>query len=312
MHIVKKLTKGAGAFFLFAAILLLAACENPAGSQNYVQGVLTFTVTFDLAGGSYAGNGNLLTQTVSQGQDASELSRNPTSIGHTFLGWNPELDLTDITSDRTFTAQWWINASPPSTQTFTATMTNDGRGTASASQTTATVGTQIIITATPNSADYQFLHWVVVSGGVALSPNVNTNPATFTMPSGNVEIRAEFELSPQGILANEVVRIHNNGNPHISVPGLVGGLPHTINTGLELSTGVTLVTEFLGDVYATERPPNVIWADLFVGTADNMLVLAILATPSAASGNYVFNDVRLRHTASGVESEPFTLIVNVP
>ena len=88
----------------------LAACENPPGST--VQVAPTFTVTFDLAGGSYAGDGELLVQTVSQGEDASELSRNPISVGRIFLRWHPELDLTDITSDRTFTAQW-IHLPPP-------------------------------------------------------------------------------------------------------------------------------------------------------------------------------------------------------
>ena len=233
---------------------------------------------------------------------------------YTALYWSLYTVRATITNGATATTSYTqdFNITVVAPPTFTITMTNDGNGTATASPATTTAGTTVTITATPNSADYQFLHWVVVSGGVTLSSNA-ANPATFTMPSSNVEIRAEFELTPQAIiLANEVARLHNNGNPHISVPGLVDGLPHTINTGLELSTGVTLVTAFLGDVYATVRPPNVIWADLFVGTANSMLVLAILATPIAESGDYVFNDVRLRHTASGLESAPFTLTIIVP
>jgi hypothetical protein len=60
-------------------------------------------------------------------------------------------------------------------------------GTASANVNTATAGTEIILTATPVHG-YRFKEWQVVSGGVSISNN------KFTMPATNVTVRAVFEL----------------------------------------------------------------------------------------------------------------------
>ncbi|MCL2828758.1 MAG: InlB B-repeat-containing protein, partial [Oscillospiraceae bacterium] len=64
------------------------------------------TVTFDLDGGAYSGNQALLVQTVPHGQNATALSVNPTRNGYTFTGWAPALNLTNVTENRTFVAQW--------------------------------------------------------------------------------------------------------------------------------------------------------------------------------------------------------------
>ena len=73
----------------------------------------------------------------------------------------------------------------------TITMSNDGNGIANAYPATAAAGKSIDITATPKSG-YKFKQWVVVSGNVTLS-NTTKSPTNFTMPSENVEIKAEFE-----------------------------------------------------------------------------------------------------------------------
>ena len=73
---------------------------------------ITFTVTFVLNGGTYAGNQALLVQTVLQGANAQALSANPTRTGFTFAGWTPTLNLTNVTYNRTFTAQWTANVPP--------------------------------------------------------------------------------------------------------------------------------------------------------------------------------------------------------
>jgi len=52
------------------------------------------------------GNQALLTQTIIAGQDAIALIGNLARDGFTFMGWSPELDLTSINDNRTFTAQW--------------------------------------------------------------------------------------------------------------------------------------------------------------------------------------------------------------
>ena len=52
------------------------------------------------------------------------------------------------------------------------------------------VGTEITLTATPNTG-YRFKEWEVISGGVAITNN------KFTMPDGNVEVRAIFAMISQ-------------------------------------------------------------------------------------------------------------------
>ena len=71
-------------------------------------------------------------------------------------------------------------------QTYAVTVTTDGNGTASADLTTAAAGTEIALSAAPN-AGYHFKEWQVVSGGVTIKDD------KFTMPDGDVEIKAIFE-----------------------------------------------------------------------------------------------------------------------
>ncbi len=75
---------------------------------------------------------------------------------------------------------------PPTPTEYTVTVKTDGNGTASASHAKAVVGTEITLTATPN-AGYHFKEWQVMSGDVTVKND------KFTMPSGNVEIKAIFE-----------------------------------------------------------------------------------------------------------------------
>jgi len=64
------------------------------------------TVTFNLNGGVYAGDNDLLMQTVPHGQNATALTVNPSRTGFRFTGWEPVVNITNVTEDRTFTAQW--------------------------------------------------------------------------------------------------------------------------------------------------------------------------------------------------------------
>ncbi len=71
-------------------------------------------------------------------------------------------------------------------ETYTVTVQTEGSGRASASPASATAGTTISLTATADSG-YHFKEWQVVSGGVTISND------SFTMPEGNVTIKAVFE-----------------------------------------------------------------------------------------------------------------------
>ena len=75
---------------------------------------------------------------------------------------------------------------PPAPTEFTITVKTDGNGTASASPAKAVAGTEITLTAMPNEG-YHFKEWQVISGDVTIKDD------KFTMPEGNVEIKAIFE-----------------------------------------------------------------------------------------------------------------------
>ena len=75
---------------------------------------------------------------------------------------------------------------PPVPTEFTITVKTDGNGTASASPDKAVAGTEIRLTATPNTG-YHFKEWQVMSGGVTIKDN------KFLMPNDNVEVKAIFE-----------------------------------------------------------------------------------------------------------------------
>ena len=68
----------------------------------------------------------------------------------------------------------------------TVTVTTESGGTASASPAKAAVGAEITLTAMPKDG-YHFKEWQVISGGVTIANN------KFTMPDGNVEVKAIFE-----------------------------------------------------------------------------------------------------------------------
>ena len=69
---------------------------------------------------------------------------------------------------------------------YTVTVKDDGNGKASANHIKAVAGTEIKLTATANSG-YHFKEWQVVTGSVTINDN------KFTMPDGNVEVKAIFE-----------------------------------------------------------------------------------------------------------------------
>ena len=72
------------------------------------------------------------------------------------------------------------------TTEYTVTVSNNGNGTGTASPSTAAAGTTITLTAKPDTG-YHFKEWQVVSGGVTITDG------KFTMPEGNVEVKAIFE-----------------------------------------------------------------------------------------------------------------------
>ena len=79
----------------------------------------------------------------------------------------------------------WKNSVGPAPSTYTVTVSNDGNGTGAATPSTAAAGTNISLSATPNTG-YHFKEWQVVSGGVTIEND------KFTMPDGNVGNQGNF------------------------------------------------------------------------------------------------------------------------
>lgn len=72
---------------------------------------------------------------------------------------------------------------------YSITVQNNGHGTANANVNSAAQGTEITLTASPASG-YRFKEWQVVSGTAIIENN------QFTMPAGNMVIKAVFEENP--------------------------------------------------------------------------------------------------------------------
>ena len=85
----------------------------------------------------------------------------------------------------------------PDDPVYSITMESDGNGTAFANPSSASQGTTVTISATPNNR-YGFKNWVVVSGNVTLSDTAE-NHATFSMPAHDVTIKANFEPLPANV-----------------------------------------------------------------------------------------------------------------
>ena len=75
---------------------------------------------------------------------------------------------------------------PPAPTEHTVTVTSGGNGTASASPSKAVAGAEITLSSTPDKG-YHLKEWQVMRGNVTIKDD------KFTMPDGNVEIKATFE-----------------------------------------------------------------------------------------------------------------------
>ena len=128
-----------------------------------------------------------------------------------------------VTADITVKALW--EDAPPAHVEYTITVKTGGNGTASASHAKAVVGTEITLTATPNTG-YHFKEWEVISGGVTIKDD------KFLMPNDNVEVKAIFEEDAPPVPTDPA-------KPNISVTGTYtyNGSVHTATVnGYDLAT----------------------------------------------------------------------------
>ena len=88
---------------------------------------------------------------------------------------------------------------------YAVTVRDDGHGTGSADPASATAGTEITLTATPN-AGYHFKDWQVMSGDVTVRDD------KFTMPGSDVEVKAIFEEDAPPTPTEYTVTVKTDGN----------------------------------------------------------------------------------------------------
>lgn len=100
---------------------------------------------------------------------------------------------------------------------FVTAVTDDGNGTAQAAPASAAAGETITLTATPKE-NYSFSKWTVVSGDAELK-SATANPTTFTMPAGDVKIKAEFAAVPKGINVTDDGNGTGEADPASAIPG---------------------------------------------------------------------------------------------
>lgn len=99
-------------------------------------------------------------------------------------------------------------AKAPETE-YAVTVRDDGHGTGSADPASATAGTEITLTATPN-AGYHFKEWQVMSSDVTVRDD------KFTMPGSDVEVKAIFEEdAPPTPTEYTVTFDGNDGTPSV-------------------------------------------------------------------------------------------------
>ena len=201
--------------------------------------ILTATGTTPI---TWSIDGSNLPADLSLNKDTGEISGTPTADGTAKFTVKAENSVGSDTKELSITI---AKAAPTE---YTVTVTSGGNGTASASPAEAVVGTEITLTAEPNTG-YHFKEWEVISGNVTIKGD------KFTMPDSEVEIKAIFEKDAPPAPTEHTVTVTSGGNgtasasPAKAVAGAEITLNATPDKGYHLkewqviSGGVTIVDD---------------------------------------------------------------------
>ena len=200
-----------------------------------------------------------------------------------------------VTADITVKALW--KDAPPAPAEYTVTVTTEGNGTASASPAKAVAGEEITLTATPDGG-YHFKEWQVISGGVTIKDD------KFTMPDGNVEVKAVFEKDAPAP-TEFIVTVTSGGN------GTASASHAKAVAGTEIRLTATPKTGYHFKEWEVISGGVTIKDDKFLMPNDNVEVKAIFekdappaptdpAKPSiSVTGTYTYNGSEHTATVSG-------------
>lgn len=247
---------------IFACAALLTGCDNDNGNDDGGD-PQTYSVTV-----TYDDHGTARTdKTTAEAGAIVELTATADS-GYDFKQWvsvSGDVTLTDPAANpATFTmpagdVAFKAEFSAIAATTYTITVTYDEHGTAQSDKTTAEAGATVELTATADSG-YDFKQWVSVSGNVTLTDPA-ANPATFTMPAGDVAFKAEFEQAgPAGTIqpeSNSYMVAPNSETILIPVSRANKAADEEYNLGAD-ATG-------LGGVTADNFTAELVWGDTPIG-----------------------------------------------
>ena len=152
----------------------------------------TAPITWSIVGG-------VLPEGLSLNEDTGEISGTPAGEGTEVFTVMAVNDLGEDIKEFSITI-----AKAPETE-YAVTVRDDGHGTGSADPASATAGTEITLTATPN-AGYHFKEWQVMSGDVTVRDD------KFTMPGSDVEVKAIFEEDAPPTPTEYTVTVKTDGN----------------------------------------------------------------------------------------------------
>ncbi|MEA4993037.1 MAG: S-layer homology domain-containing protein [Oscillibacter sp.] len=183
------------------------------------------TVTYDMNGNGTLGSGSLTSATVvytgtlTLPEIRAENGFHYTGTGTGTLCWDDGTTLHEAGTTPTLASGSILKVRlvPIS---HNITVQNDGNGTASASAATAVAGTEITLTAAPDTG-YQFKEWQIISGGITVAAD------KFTMPDNTVTVKAIFEQIP-AVLHTITVQNDGNGTASASAATAVAGTEITL------------------------------------------------------------------------------------
>ena len=141
----------------------------------------------------------VLPEGLSLNEDTGEISGTPAGEGTEVFTVMAVNDLGEDIKEFSITI-----AKAPETE-YAVTVRDDGHGTGSADPASATAGTEITLTATPN-AGYHFKEWQVMSGDVTVRDD------KFTMPGSDVEVKVIFEEDAPPTPTEYTVTVKTDGN----------------------------------------------------------------------------------------------------
>ena len=212
-----------------------------------------------------------------------------------------------VTADITVKALW--EDAPPAPAEYTVTVTTEGNGTASASPAKAVAGEEITLTATPDGG-YRFKEWEVISGGVTIKDD------KFTMPEGNVEVKAIFEEDAPPVPTEFTITVTSGGN------GTASASHAKAVAGTEIRLTATPKTGYHFKEWEVISGGVTIKDDKFLMPNDNVEVKAIFekdappaptdpAKPSiSVIGTYTYNGSEHTATVIGYDSATMDITGN--